>query len=68
METAVVLRSHLARSRDPVTRFSLLDAMVPIAATVAGLALDRAVWFDTPVWTEGVPRDFHESASRKQRG
>jgi hypothetical protein len=28
-------------------RLSLLDAMVLIASTAAGLALDRIVWLDT---------------------
>jgi len=45
-------------------QFTLIDAMVIIAAAATGLALDRAVWLDTAVWSEiwsrdgSVPRDL----------
>ncbi len=49
---------------DEHRQFTLIDAMMIIAATATGLALDRAVWLDTALWSEirfwdgSVPRDF----------
>ena len=34
--------------------------MAFIAATAAGLALDRLVWSDIPLWSGGVPQDLRD--------
>src|SRR5215472_4237983 len=50
MESVISPRQHAAMSRHSGRRFSLLDAMALLAATAAGLALDRAVWSHVAVW------------------
>jgi hypothetical protein len=60
LKASVALRPHQARSRGTVQGFSLLDAMVLIAAASVGLGLDRAFWSETPVWGGSVPEDVHK--------
>ena len=63
MKSSISPRPHLAASRHSGRRFSLLDAMVLIAATAAGLALDRVVWSDAPVWNVAAWKDCRDLAA-----
>jgi carbon starvation protein CstA len=51
------------RMRRLARRFSLLDAMVLIAATAAGLTIDRVFWSDMHGWDGAVLKHFRDLTS-----
>lgn len=55
MKPSIPTDTNSLRLRRAGRRLSVLDAMVLVAATAAGLALDRTFWFDTHFWSGARP-------------
>jgi hypothetical protein len=58
MDPFIPLQEHSSPSGRSVRKFSLLDAMVVIAATAAGLAIDRIAWLDIIRWGDPNLKSF----------
>ena len=63
MKSIIPLVPDSARMRRPTRRFSLLDAMVLIAATAVGLTIDRVFWSDMHGWDGAVLKHFRDLTS-----
>jgi hypothetical protein len=64
MEPFISPRPNSATSRRSVRRFSLLDAMILIAATAAGLAFDRVAWSLFAFWAVATRGDRRDLAAK----
>ena len=60
MKSLISLDPDSTRMRRRARRFSLLDAMALIAATAAGLTIDRCFWSDMHGWDGAVLKHYRD--------